>query len=215
MAKVTALTRQKRNKERVNVYLDGTYAFGLTLITAVQLRLGQELTEADIDALKVEDGYEMAKQKAINFISYRPRSVSEVRQNLAAKEFSQATIDQVVERLQALDLLNDAAFVQYWLEQRNSFKPRSQMALRGELLKKGVSLETINDAITDVDETAVALLAAQKQQHRWRSLSEPEFRQKAGGFLQRRGFGYGIVKETLDAIWDAFELEREAVDGSA
>ena len=52
MAKVTALKVQARNKNRVNVYLDGEFAFGLVKIEAVRLRLGQELSESAVAALK-------------------------------------------------------------------------------------------------------------------------------------------------------------------
>lgn len=212
MAKVTRLTRQKRNKERVNVYLDDEFAFGLMMNTAVKLRIGQELSQAEIEVLRTEDAYEKAKQTAVNYISYRPRSVSEVKRNLRDKEYSDETIEQVVNRLQELELLSDEAFVRYWVEQRSTFKPRSQMALRAELLKKGVAMSAIDTVVSDVDETAGALKAAQKQQHRWKNLSEDEFRKKAGGFLQRRGFKYEIVRETLETIWDALQAEREDTD---
>lgn len=209
MAKVTSLTRQKRNKERINVYLDGQFAFGLALITAVKLRIGQELSEADIAALKVEDDYEKAKHTALNFISYRPRSIAEVEKNLRGKAYGDETIKKVIDKLTDLELLSDEAFVRYWVEQRSTFKPRSQMALRSELLKKGVAMAAIDAVVSDVDEPAVAMQAAQKQAYRWRDLSEDEFRKKATGFLQRRGFRYGIVRETLDEIWEKFQAERE------
>ena len=212
MAKVTNLTKQKRNKDRVNVYLDGKFSFGLALITAVRLRIGQELTEAEIVALKTEDDYEKAKQSALNFISYRPRSISEVKKNLRGKAYKDETIEQVINRLVELDLLSDEAFVQYWVEQRTTFKPRSQMALRAELLKKGVAMEAIDAVVSDVDETAAALQAAKKQQSRWQTLPEEAFRKKATGFLQRRGFRYEIVRETINSIWDALQTEREEED---
>lgn len=209
MAKVTRLVKQKRNKDRVNVYLDDEFAFGLAMVTAVKLRIGQELSEAEIAVLKTEDDYEKAKATALNFISYRPRSMSEVRTNLRKKKVEEETIDAVIEKLVDLDLLNDETFVRYWVDQRTTFKPRSQIALRAELLKKGVASEAIDTVVSDVDETAVALQAAQKQLYRWRNLPEEDFRKKATGFLQRRGFRYDIVRETLDSIWEEIESERE------
>ncbi|HIP73940.1 MAG TPA: regulatory protein RecX, partial [Anaerolineae bacterium] len=133
MALVTALTKQKRNPNRVNVYLDDEFAFGLAAFTAVSLRIGQHLTEADIDKLKVADSQETAKQAAIRFIEYRPRSTAEVRRRLRQKGFDEAAIDHAIERLQAVALLDDLAFARYWVDQRETFKPRSQMALRQEL----------------------------------------------------------------------------------
>lgn len=198
MAKITALTQQKRNKNRVNVYLDGTFAFGLEAITAVWLRVGQELSPAEIDQLQANDELEKAKQAAMTLISYRPRSVAEVRRRLLEKGYSEAAAETAVSRLQELDLLNDHTFAAYWIDQRNTFKPRSRLALRDELHKKGVPPEIIDMALEAVDETNAARTAAQKHQHRWQRLPDFEFRQKASAYLQRRGFSYGIVRETVD-----------------
>ena len=80
--KITALKLQKRNKDRVNVYLDDEFAFGLSRIVAAWLRTGQELTEEKIAELQAQDNVEVALQRALNFLSYRPRSEEEVRRNL-------------------------------------------------------------------------------------------------------------------------------------
>ena len=82
MVKVTALKVQAKNKNRVNVYLDGEFAFGVVKIEAAKLRLGQVLSDADIERIKKSDESEIAFEKAVKFISYRPRSEKEVRQSL-------------------------------------------------------------------------------------------------------------------------------------
>lgn len=202
MGKITALTAQKKNKDRVNVFVDGKFAFGVMAITAVRLRIGQELSPADVASLQADDTYEAAKQTALNYISYRPRSMAEVTQNLRGKSYDEPVIEQVITRLQELDLLNDTAFARYWVEQRDTFKPRSQMALRSELMQKGVDRKIIDAVVADVDETAAARSALEKNLHRWRRLPEMALRQKASAYLQRRGFSYEIVRETLDAVWE-------------
>ena len=143
MATITALTAQKRNPERVNVYLDGAFAFGLPAITAARLKVGQTLSSEEISALQQENLVDKARQSAIRFIGYRPRSVMEVRRNLRDKDYDEPVIEHVLERLQAVELLDDVAFAHYWVEQRETFKPRSQMALRLELQQKGVARNVI------------------------------------------------------------------------
>ncbi len=197
MALVTALTKQKRNPNRVNVYLDGEFAFGLAAFTAVSLRVGQNLTEADVEKLKAADSQETAKQAAIRFIEQRPRSVAEVRRKLRQKGFDEAAVDRAVERLQAVELLDDLAFARYWVDQRETFKPRSRMALRQELQQKGVSRNIIDEAIAPVDELASARRLAQKQAPRWQNLEEEAFRAKMAGYLRRRGFPYDVIKEII------------------
>ena len=65
---ITALTLQKRNRERVNVYLDGEYAFGLARIVAAWLVVGQELSDEKITQLRIEDEREVAYQRALRLI---------------------------------------------------------------------------------------------------------------------------------------------------
>jgi regulatory protein len=212
MGKITALTRQKRNPDRVNVYLDDEFAFGLAAITAVSLRIGQILTPTEIERLQETDLEEKAKNVAIGFIEYRPRSVAETRQHLQKKEYPDDVIDRVVARLETVELLNDATFARYWVEQRETFKPRSKMALQLELRQKGIDRALIETAVAEVDEIAAATQAAQAKARRWQNLPELEFRKKLNGFLQRRGFSYDIIREVHEALWEALNNEASAAD---
>ncbi|MEZ4593172.1 MAG: RecX family transcriptional regulator [Chloroflexota bacterium] len=207
MGKITALTRQKRNPDRINVYLDGDFAFGLAEITAAYLRIGQTLSPADIEKLQGADQVEKAKDMALRYIEYRPRSIAETRQHLQKKEYPEAVTEQVLERLQAVGLLDDAAFARYWVEQRETFKPRSKIALQQELRQKGLERNLIDEVTTEVDEFAAARQAAEPKARRWGSLPQQQFRQKLGSFLQRRGFGYDVVREVTEAFWDEFGTE--------
>ena len=209
MGKITALTRQKRNPDRINVYLDDEFAFGLAAITAVSLRVGQTLTAVQIDSLQASDQEEKAKNIAIGFIEYRPRSLNETRRHLKKKAYPEAVIERVLERLQAVELLNDAQFARYWVEQRETFKPRSKMALQHELRQKGISRELIEEAVEEVDELAAAQKAAQSKAQRWHSLPWQEFRKKLGGFLQRRGFSYAVIREVTETLWQELSADDE------
>ncbi len=208
MGKITALTRQKRNPSRINLFIDGEFAFGLAEITAAYLRIGQTLSPADIDKLQSADQLEKAKETAIRYIEYRPRSITETRRHLFKKEYPEPIILQVLERLEAVKLLDDAAFARYWVEQRETFKPRSKFALQQELRQKGVDRNLIDEAVAEVDEFAAAKKAAEPKARNWHTMPEPQFRKKLGGFLQRRGFSYAIVREITDALWDEFHSEE-------
>ncbi|MCI0399226.1 MAG: RecX family transcriptional regulator [Chloroflexi bacterium] len=212
MRKITALTPQKRDKERVNVYLDGEYAFGLALVTAGWLQVGQALSDEQIARLQADDTLERAKQSAYHFLSYRPRSLAEVRRNLLDKGFDDAVVDQALERLAELNLVDDQAFARYWVEQRETFKPRSRLALRQELRQKGLSREEIDEALADVDEPAAAYKAGQKKATQWAHLPEAEFLIKMGRFLQRRGFSYATVEDVAREIWEGLHNQNDETD---
>ena len=207
MPTITNLTLQKRNKNRVNVYLDGEYAFSLQKITAAYLRIGQTLDEAKIAELHHGDSYERAKEAALRLIEIRPRSVAEVRRRLRDKGYEDDIIEKAVTRLQELALLDDDAFARYWVEQRDTFKPRSSRALSQELREKGLGREAIEVALTDVDDDDAALRAGQKKARSLAHLPQEEFNKKLGGYLQRRGFHYGTVKAVLEQLWAANTAE--------
>lgn len=212
MGKITALTTQKRNPDRVNVYLDDAFAFGLATITAAYLRVGQTLSPAEIESLQGADLEEKAKNVALGYIEYRPRSIAETRQHLQKKEYPDDVIDRVVARLQTVELLNDATFAQYWVEQRETFKPRSKMALQLELRQKGIDRARIETAVAEVDEVAAATKAVEAKARRWQTLPKLEFKKKLGGLLQRRGFGYDIIREVSEALWEEFNNEASTAN---
>ena len=211
MPKVTALEVQKRNKERVNVYLDGEFAFGLSLMEAAQLRKGQELTDSDIASLRDEDAIVQAVEQGIRFLSYRPRSVREVRQNLEKKKLPELVVESAIERLVSKGYVDDHSFARFWVENRNMFKPLGPRALRFELRQKGVSDSIINELLEElVDAEAAAMQAARRKIRSHRGRTRQVFKQKLGAFLQRRGFSYDTVQRVLEQLIRELEGDDES-----
>ena len=199
--KITALRVQKRNRRRVNVYLDGRYAFSLTLIEAAKLKHGQVLSDEEIARLRQQDAVERAHERALRFLSYRPRSRAEVERYLQDKGVPPEDVAQVLERLSRVGLINDEEFARFWVSNREQFSPRSPYALRRELRQKGVPEEIIAQALAEVDEEKSAYRAAQKRYRRWAGLDYDTFRRKLGDYLVRRGFSYEVVRSVVERIW--------------
>lgn len=208
--KVTALKRQKRNRHRVNVYLDGEYAFALQDIVAVSLKVGQELSPDDILALESQDVFQREYDRVLHYLSYRPRSVHEVRQYLAGRGVEDSVAEAIVTRLQRAGLLDDVAFARFWVENRDSFNPRGRYMLARELHQKGVPDEIIKEALRTVEEESSAYRAGVTCVGALRGLDYPTFRRRLGGFLHRRGFGYDIAQETVQRLWQ--EMQDGEVD---
>lgn len=207
MSTVTALEVQQRNKERVNVYLDGEYAFSLTLIAAAQLRKGQELDSDAIETLRSDDAVQRAVDHAARFLSYRPRSEAEVRQNLAQNQYPPVAVDAAIERLTAMGYLDDAAFARFWVENRDTFKPRGPLALRYELRQKGVAGAIIDEALAGFDSEDAAFRAAQDRATRLRGSSRQVVRHKLGSFLQRRGFDHRTCLDVIHQLFEQIDAE--------
>ena len=212
MKKVTAIEVQKRSPNRVNVYLDGEFAFGLARIVAAWLRVGQELDEKKIEELQAQDARERALQQAILFLSYRARSESEIRRNLRKHEIPEPVIDQTLERLRQDGFANDDQFAKAWVEDRSTFRPRSRRMLALELRQKGLDDESVKTALESVNDEALAYEAAQKRAARYNTLEWNDFRKKLSDFLARRGFSYSVTSTVVTRIWNeahARERHRE------
>ena len=203
---ITALTLQKRDKERVNVFLDGEYAFSLHLHPARALKRGQRLGEADIACLQSADEAHRAYHNALHFLGYRPRSQAEIERHLHRKDYSAEAIDAAVERLLGNRHVDDAAFARYWLDNRQRFRPRGSRALRYELRQKGIDDDIIGDVLTTLDEEASARDAIARKLDRWRGLDQTDFRKKVTGFLSRRGFGYDTIRAVYQKARESDKL---------
>jgi len=200
---------QKRSPNRVNIYLDGEFAFGLARIVAAWLRTGQELSEEKIEQLQAEESRERAFQQALLFLSYRSRSESEIRQNLRKHEFSEPVIETTLERLRQGGLANDNQFARAWVENRTTFRPRSRRLMAMELRQKGLNEEAVSSAVENVDDEALAYEAAQKRAVRFKGLEWNEFRKKLSDFLARRGFSYSVIAPIITRIWNEARKDEQ------
>jgi len=203
MAKlITALKAQTKNHNRISVFLDGQFAFGLSRIVAAWLNIGQSLTDEKIASLIAEDEREIAYQRALRFIAVRERSSFELRQQLVKYKTPPQLIDETLTRLQNNHLLNDENFAQVWVENRAAFKPRSRRALSIELHHKGISEEMIDQALENIEDSEMVFQAASKHARKLSNLDWQEFRKKMLGFLARRGFNYELSSIAISRIWE-------------
>ena len=204
---VTALRFQKRQKDRVNVFLDGEYAFSLPGVEAARLQIGQHLTDQEIADLQRLGLRSKAYDRALRFLALRPRSSWEVRRNLGQyrrkeERLKDEDVEWVIARLTQQGYLDDQEFARFWVEQRARFKPMAPRALRYELRQKGVDEATIQAVLSAREQNpeAAALEAARSRLARWQGLDQEAFRKKMVAFLQRRGFDWDAIRGALEQL---------------
>jgi regulatory protein len=213
MRTITAIEVQKKNPNRVNIYLDDQFAFGLSRIVAAWMKPGQQLSEEKIADLQDADAREIALQKALHYLGYRPRSVDEVRKNLEKHDIPSAVIEDTLARLERENLIGDTKFAQEWVDNRSSFRPRGKRALSVELRQKGLPDAVIQEVLNEnVNEDELALMAARKHAGRLAGLEWKEFRIKMGGFLGRRGFGYEVISPVTRQVWEELQNKKNNTD---
>lgn len=206
---ITAIEKQRR-RPRANVYLDGRFAFSLSLglLTETGLQEGDTLSLQQVDSLRQADVRHQAHQAALRLLAYRPRSEAEIRQRLARRGLPPQVIQETIARLREQGLLSDTAFARFWVDVRDQSSPRGHRLLWQELSAKGIEREIAREAIAAVAEEDAALRAAQKKARHLQGQDYPAFRRRLGDFLLRRGFPYSIVRTTVEKLW------REEQQGS-
>jgi len=219
MSQITDIQPGKKDPKRVNVYLDGEFAFAVSLESKVinKLQINQEISEEKTHELIQQDQLERLTNQALRFLSFRPRSEKEVRNYLIQKlKFSdqgeeekqnfEKSISRVIEKLKHLGQVNDEEFAKWWVEQRNRFRPKGSRIIKLELLQKGVDKELISEVLRSYQsggeqgQLNLAINAALKKISSYQKLEQREFKIKMGQFLARKGFDWETIKKVVDTL---------------
>ncbi len=206
MSSITRILQQQKDKERVNLYLDGKFAFGVTLESVIQnnLKVGQELTAEKIDELKSDGDVGKVLNRALSYAMSRPHSEREIMLWFRRRKVvDEVVIEKVLAKLKRLNIINDLNFVKWWVEQRNTFRPKGKNALKAELAQKGVHREIIDEVLKDTDrgaEQEMARQIAKKRLPRLANLDMQDQKRKLLEFLARRGFSYDVAKSVIDEM---------------
>jgi len=207
MKKVTAIRAGRKQGKRVNIFLDGKFTLSLEAELAVKEGLGveQELSESDIEALAQADLCQRCLNAALHYLGYRPRSEAEIRERLKRRGFDGGNVEATIAKLREQGLVDDLAFAQFWKDNRQSFSPRSQRLTRSELRQKGVASDIIDQVVAEVSDEDSAYRAAMSRARQLPRSDYQSFRRRLSDYLKRRGFGYGVIKHTVERVWQGAE----------
>lgn len=207
--KITAITAQVRDQDRVNVLVDGKYRFSLDILQlgSLGIKVGKDYTEAEIVTLEEESQFGKLYTRALEYSLMRPRSRREVNDYLYRKTrdaptktggirkgVSKELTVRVFERLVEKGYVDDEKFAHFWIENRNLRKGTSMRKLSAELSAKGVDRSIIDRLLDETDrqdENELQKIIAKKR-HRY------EDEQKFMAYLARLGFGYDDIKSALN-----------------
>jgi regulatory protein len=208
MPQITKLKAQK-TRRRLNIYLDGKYITSLDLLTATKLglRVGMTISQAKLEGLISAHQFEKLYERSLRFISYRPRSEKEVRTYLKRKWRAETTeiqlqknIEKIIVKLKRRKLINDKEFTQWWINQRQEFRPKGKRLLKLELKQKGINSNLIEEALEKLNDFEAALSIASKKFNSLKRVQSDKAHKKLVSFLQRRGFNWEIIKRVVDEL---------------
>jgi len=147
--------------------------------------------------------YETARDVALRYLDYAPRTGAEVRRRLARDDFSEEVIGAVIADLERAGLLDDARFSRDWVESRQRRKGFGRVRLADELRRKGVDREQIDEAVDTMNEEAefAAALALARQRLSPAQRHDTGARRRLAAYLQRRGYNWEIIEKVFAQVF--------------
>lgn len=197
---VTAITQQKRDPGRYNIFLDGEYAFSLPMqdILYFKLKEGQEAAEETIDYIQSSLLYIKAQDTALHYIGYKMRTVQEIRRKLTEKEFPEDVTERVLLFLEKYGYADDREYCRKYIKETLRLKPKGSYAIKAELKQRGIAESLIAEALaeTELDEAGDALFWLRKKTKGVYPTEQKE-KKRVYDFLLRKGYSYSVIAEAL------------------
>ena len=210
MQVITKIGRQKRSKERYNIYLNEEYAFAVDEGTLIKfgLQKGKVLEQIEIDEIQYEDEIAKAFNKALSFLSFQMRSEHEVKTKLLQAGHGEAVVQEAIHKLTKLGFLNDESYSKALLETRKRTAKKGPAAIRQDLMQKGIDKNLQQQVLSTFghdEQLKIAMELAEKAVRSNQNKTPAQVRQKIQDVLLRKGYSYTVVTEILEQI----KLERK------
>jgi len=202
--KITEVSPQKNNQKRVNVYLDGEYVLSLDDVDALVMgiKTGREISEAELKNLMFESQYGKAKSKALDILSRKSISSGSLRDYLKSKGYDDIVITEIINELEELGYIDDYSYALMFLEYaREKLWGRKKIVY--ELGKKGVDINTIEDAMSEAELPLEREVAEHiKMKYALEDIKDYKVRQKIIRFYSSRGFEISVIEDAIRLIKD-------------
>lgn len=196
---ITKIEPQK-NPDRVNIYLDGNFAFGLSKEIQIKYSLNEdmEIDQKFVENVLLQEEKLKAKNKALKFLSNRIRSTKEMVDKLKKEGFEDLVIENTLDYLKYYSLIDDYQFAKSFMRDKMKLNKYGPDRIKFELYKKGIPKEIIDEVLSEYeDEYSIAYDLAIKKMKSYKTNDKKDLYGKLGSFLGRKGFSYDCISKVL------------------
>ncbi|WP_326906594.1 regulatory protein RecX [Sedimentibacter sp. MB31-C6] len=212
MKKITKIEYQKNNKDRVNIYLNDEFGFGLDLNIMIKYSLSKnmELDDEFISEILIAEDKNKAYNYAISILSRRAKSEKELRLKMSQKGYENEYIDFTIDKLKQNKYIDDSDYSERFILDKLNFSKYGKLKIREALYNKGIDKQIIDEKlilISSEDEFKRSYELAEKKLKSLSKLDSQKKRIKLYNFLINKGFEYDTVKKVVS------ELLKEEYNG--
>jgi len=207
MATITGLEIQKKNKDRINLFIGGEFFCGMTLDDCVRYKLavGQDMTEADLGNLRANSHETDLFNKALVYLLKSPKTQRQIRDYLLKKQADGEEVVAVIGRLEKLGYINDGEYAARFVEAK-SHKSGAKV-IRQKLIQKGVAREAVDEAVLEIGDQSELAIALTEKYMRNKAWGQKE-KAGLGRYLMSKGFDWDTISATINR-WRAENAGRD------
>lgn len=200
MGKITDIQKQKRNKTRVSIFIDGEFVCGLdeVAVASARLKIGDTVTADELKSVMEKSELNSAFERAVGYLSAAPRAKKEIRRYLADKSYDKDIIEQTIQKLDAYHYIDDYLYAQSYIKSKS--KKYGAFRISSELRQKGISQDVIDELLSDGAEDNI-IEVAKKYLNSHKSADK----QKLKRFLAGRGFSWDSINGAVSQLSHVFE----------
>lgn len=205
MQRITSIEVQKNNKDRISVYLDNKFAFGLDIAIYLKynLKKDMELEENFIESILKAEEASKALNYAIQLLSRKDRTKKEIADKLLDKGYDIVIINNVLDKLLEYNYINDEIYCEKYIKDKINFSKYGKNKIKANLYAKGVDKNIISQKIIEIDnnlEYDRALALAHKKLPSLQKYDKLKVRAKLGNHLISKGFDFDVVNKVIREI---------------
>ncbi len=207
MKKITKIEYQKNNKNRVNIYLDDTFAFGIDLNIMIKYSLAKnmELEEEFIDEILKSEEEINVYNYALSVLSRSAKSEKQLTSKMQEKGYDKQFIDNAIIRLKQQKYLDDERYSEMLINSKINVSKYGKRKIKETLYEKGINREIIDEKLSQISEDDELERACIVGAKKLRTLKEEDTRKiiiKLSNHLINKGFEFSTVKKAVSTLLD-------------
>lgn len=216
--KITKIEEQKNNKERYNIYVDDLFAIGIDGELKYKYKLveNMEVNDEFLNDILMAEEKNKTVNSAVRYLSFRQRSVKEVRDYLARKDFNEDFIQDAIDFCMKYNYLNDYEFAKAFTKDKVNLNKWGSDRIKYELKLKGIDSLTIGQVTEFLkeDEYSIAYGLAEKKIKSYKDDDKYKIYGKLSGFLSRRGYSYDTINSVVNDLLKDLDIKWKTMSTS-
>ena len=202
---ITKIEEGKRNKERVNIYIDNEYAFSVNkeILYKENLKVDDNVNIEDLREIVKKDNYIKCKNSALRIVERSYKSERELKDKLLLKGYDKDSIEKTMEFLKEYNFLSDNNYTKMYVKDKSKFQGKNR--IKFDLYRKGIDEEIIQEELSSIDEEDEREVAYNLVLKKYNVIAKREsdkykLSQKLYRYIVSKGYSYDIASYAIKKV---------------